>query len=79
MAAAYPHIDRFLPCHDLASLEDLAGMLARNAFPSARRGPGGTSVATAMAASRNVSTPRGNASRAAAAAAAAPLRAGNPA
>jgi uncharacterized protein with von Willebrand factor type A (vWA) domain len=49
MAAAYPHIDRFLPCHDLASLEDLADMLARNAFPVSRRGPGGVSVAAAMA------------------------------
>jgi uncharacterized protein with von Willebrand factor type A (vWA) domain len=49
MAAAYPHIDRFLPCHDLASLEDLAGMLARNAFPVSRRGPRGISMASAMA------------------------------
>jgi len=39
MAAAFPHIDRFLPCHDLSSLEDLAGMLARDAFPVGRRGP----------------------------------------
>lgn len=37
MAAAYPHIDRFLPCHDLSSLEDLAGMLSRDAFPVGRR------------------------------------------
>lgn len=47
MAAAYPHIDRFLPCHDLASLEHLAGMLARDAFPVGRRGPAAASLAGA--------------------------------
>jgi len=48
MAAAYPHIDRFLPCHDLASLEDLAAMLARDAFPPGRPGAAATSAAAAM-------------------------------
>ena len=28
MRAALPHVDRFLPGHNLASLEDLAGVLA---------------------------------------------------
>jgi uncharacterized protein with von Willebrand factor type A (vWA) domain len=28
MRAALPHIDRFLPGHNLASLDDLAGVLA---------------------------------------------------
>ncbi|MEA2623457.1 MAG: uncharacterized protein QOH61_2367 [Chloroflexota bacterium] len=50
MAAAYPHVDRFLPCHDLTSLHDLATILARDAFPVGRRGPGGVPVAAAMAA-----------------------------
>lgn len=54
MAAAFPHIDRFLPCHDLSSLEDLAGMLARDAFPVGRRGPAGTSVAAALQSGRRM-------------------------
>jgi uncharacterized protein len=37
MAAAYPHVDRFLPSHDLASLEHVADLLARKAFPPAPR------------------------------------------
>jgi uncharacterized protein with von Willebrand factor type A (vWA) domain len=32
MAAAYPHIDRLLPAHDLASLERLAEILSLEAF-----------------------------------------------
>jgi hypothetical protein len=31
MAAAYPHLDVFLPAHDLASLEHLARMLTADA------------------------------------------------
>ena len=54
MAAAYPHIDRFLPCHDLASLEDLAGMLARDAFPIGRRGPELTAAAARLAGPRRM-------------------------
>jgi uncharacterized protein with von Willebrand factor type A (vWA) domain len=50
MAAAYPHIDRFLPAHDLASLEHLADVLAREAFldvPAPLRPPAVASGAAA--------------------------------
>jgi uncharacterized protein with von Willebrand factor type A (vWA) domain len=32
MAAAFPFIDRFLPCHDLESLQNVAAVLAEQAF-----------------------------------------------
>jgi uncharacterized protein len=35
MAAAFPFIDRFLPCHDLESLEQVAEVLAERAFSPA--------------------------------------------
>jgi len=35
MAAAFPFIDRFLPCHDLQSLQHVASVLAEQAFAQA--------------------------------------------
>ncbi len=49
MAAAYPHIDRFLPAHDLASLEVLADLLSREAFLPVTPSVHTAGVAAAMA------------------------------